>query len=212
MDIETHNAILARFVERGDRWSNAPFAVGYKACATNRYALVALPKLTELPDLTPNVGQVYPLPHNGSVLYNVADIKATLEKIPVKDAMRTVDITCTECGGEGEVEWSYGRHTMDANCPECRGKGWTSKRTLPTGEKEYDTQHNIKVIDAHFRGERMAELLWLAEKVGVDTVTLVNFTMYNRPVVFVVGECELLLMPALSIEGNPVYELPAANS
>lgn len=40
---------------------------------------------------------------------------------------KNVEVTsCSECDGDGEVEWSYGMHSMNADCPECDGEGTLS--------------------------------------------------------------------------------------
>jgi hypothetical protein len=207
MTPELKAEILARFKDVRADWTSAPFAIGDKACATNRYALVAIPGNDGLEDYSINCGKVYPIEHNTLQTIAVEDIRSALALIPKIEEEVDVSDACQECDGDGEVRWEYGRWTMDADCPVCDGSGNGNVKLVKTGKMVYDDTHNITINGGHFRGDRIEELLWVADKMGVQEVSLVRETTPNYPKIFVVGECELLLMPSMKVDGNPVHVL-----
>lgn len=203
MSEEIYNEILTRFVSThyaDPDWVRAPFMANGKACATDRYALVMVHPQSELPDLSEKVKSVLPIERNISMDYNVQVIREVLELMPKDEEVRTTEIECDECQGEGEVSWSYpGSHRsyeMDAECPVCDGDGYTNKVNKKTGRMVYDPTEVIDVNGLLFTGHIIEHLVWLAEKVGATFVRIVRSSQTGGAL-FDVGECELLLMPSM---------------
>lgn len=199
MNIETRNEILRHFVSEqaiDTGWVAGPFAIGDKAAATNKYALVAMENSDGLPDCSDKVRSVYPVEHNDSTVIEVKQIAEVLSGIDKTEETITTETPCDECKGAGEVTWSYPgkvRHyDKDSECPVCDGDGYTTRTKVKTGRMAYDPYARVGIKGTSFNANRMAEMLWLAEKVGVETVTLLRSGAHAN--LFSVGECELLLM------------------
>ena len=206
MELSTYNEILAHFVSADPAdpdWLREPFMANGKACATEMHALVLLEHQTDLPDLSDKVKSVYPVAHNVSIEYYVQDIRAILSVMDKAEETRTDQTDCDECNGEGEVSWSYmgsrSSHYMDADCPVCNGDGYTHRVKVKTGRMVYDPTEVIEVNEVLFSGQMMERLVWLADKVGATSVRLVR-SVPNMAALFIVGECELLIMPVMKAE------------
>ncbi len=110
---------------------------------------------------------------------------------------------CGECGGIGQVEWTYGRHTMDADCPVCDGDGISlPARYKKTGNKTFDLYHNIKINNHNFKFILVYNLFKLSDLLGSE-ILIADFTETMGK--FKVGECEIIIMKVYGGDENTLY-------
>lgn len=87
---------------------------------------------------------------------------------------KTISTKCDECGGSGEVWWTYKdkhgeRHYKDWDCPICYGEGIKSSGT---GQLHADPYFLIKLGEAYFRADYIEKLKSCMQLLGSDYALL----------------------------------------
>jgi len=176
-----------------------PFIKSNKVCATDGYALVYIDEKDCFFDFTneyenaPNIDAVVPTPNIHKKL-NVCN--SDFEKFKTEDEYKIVgeDIKCSECGGDGEVEWEYERWTKSFDCPKCDGDGLEYKsRSVLTGEKTFGVCR-VKIQDVYFDMAKFYRLIRVQDILQEDIV-LVNSDTQSKGFLFKIGICHVLIMP-----------------
>lgn len=111
---------------------------------------------------------------------------------------KTISTKCDECGGSGEVWWTYKdkhgkHHDKDWDCPICYGEGIKSRYT---GQLHADPYVLIKLGAAYFRAKYIEKLKSCMQLLGSDYALLTA----NSPLgasVFQTDNAKIMLMPHL---------------
>ena len=106
------------------------------------------------------------------------------------------DIECETCEGSGQVEWEFEHYTRDFDCPVCDGSGWSEKkRGRKTGGKTFG-KCVVNIKGAYFHVDKFYKLIQVREILGGE-IELISYSKPTSGVLFKVGVCEILLMPAM---------------
>lgn len=129
-------------------------------------------------------------------------IEKALQACPIVE--KTISTICDECGGEGEVWWTYKdkhgeRHDKDWDCPICYGEGIKSRGT---GQLHADPYSLLKLGEASFRAEYIEKLKRCMRLLDSDYALLTA----NSPLgasVFQTDNAKIMLTPYfISEESN----------
>jgi hypothetical protein len=102
-------------------------------------------------------------------------------------------------------KFEHGRkdYEIEQDCPVCDGTG-----VIDSDNPEdlcYDYTKNIKVGLDFFLADRIEEIVFLANNLGVDKIKLIyQSDSGHKPTLFKVGEAILLTMPVSSCEDKDV--------
>ena len=173
-----------------------PFEQNGKFYATDRYVLIRCDSIDfEFKNeyVAPTVEPLIPKPNRRELIdFRQVDF----EKYKTIDELSKVgeDVICSDCNGDGEVEWEYEGYTREFECPVCDGSGYSSEcKYLPTGVKIVGNA-TIKLYDALLDIKYFYKLKELQELTGCD-VYLVNYTFPTKAILFSCGEFEVIIMP-----------------
>ena len=215
MKIEIAKSLLNRFVstDKGS-WMNTPTNVGRKTVATNGYRLISVPKQGWCKtDNSAKFVNVLPVRKNMERVILVSKIKEKLKDFPMVDCHDKVTMSCLDCGGGGSVTFKFrscndGEYTTESDCPvcdtRCKVAGYDNK---PNGEKELDKTEFFQIGHCIFHIDRISELMFVAETLGVESVVLANQTASSMSSLFIVGEAEVLLMPHVNPSKVPAKSI-----
>lgn len=183
-------------------WMEKPFNAFGKSIATNGYCLVATPMCGEFINRDDIIKSIYPFEFNLNKKIKLQEIKDKLALIPIVDCYDEKEEECDACDGSGTVdfEFEYSRKTyeMEGECPVCEGEGTIlQKSKTPNGKKELDYNKLIQIGLCAFHLERIEEIIYIAESIGVDEVVMVYQKLHNRPSLFLIGDIEYLAMSTI---------------
>jgi len=216
---EVYGDVLNLYVGNDEyrNWLNEPFFIGNLAIATNAHELVFFDKNlsekelnvcgNENPQLILNN---IPEQRNQDYKLNIEEIETYLKNAPKVDVLKTVgkDVKCTECDGDGQVEWEYENWTKDFDCPKCDGDGYESEsRQIPTGEFEIDGLSLVDVKNSRFSIKMIERLLKVKELLCENEISLVFQEGENMANVFKIGEVEILCMPMRKCDNDDLVVL-----
>ena len=182
-----------------------PAIIGNKIYATDAYTLVCVDKKI-LPDFKSDnknfpksAPEIFPKKPNQSKFILLRDLETAIYGIPLIDEIiedeSGVEV-CKECLGGGEVEWEYEKHTMDYDCPVCKGNGEIGEiKIIKTGNKVFDPQYKICLLDAIFRPDYIGRFIKVAELVNTDKIKLIYKTNPSKAFVFKIGDFSIAIMP-----------------
>jgi hypothetical protein len=102
------------------------------------------------------------------------------------------DVKCTECDGNGEVEWSYKGWTKDFNCPKCKGDGLVSTKIAPSAPSA--PYADISLGEVRIAAHYMGLLHAIAASVGCPLVVV---STKNHRAYFKTGPVQALVMERL---------------
>jgi hypothetical protein len=182
-------------------WMKHPFNAFGKTLATNGWVLIATPKISEYLDNTDKIKNVYPVVHNMQKIYDVATLETALAKFPTEDEFDSVISKCNACNGDGVVdfEFSYNGKTyeIEEDCPVCDGEGEIETFSdVPNGKKRYDETKLIKINECGLSAWRVADIVFVANKLKQKTIKLINNTSPLSSCLFKIGDIEMLVMPS----------------
>ena len=193
------------------KWMTKPFSVGNQTCATNGWSLLVVDKKSDYPDMSEKTKSVYPVELSFTNKLEISKVKKAIDKIPLIDCYDKIVSKCDACYGNGNVdfefEYSQKTYEMEGECPVCEGEGTTMQTSkTPNGKKELDYNKLFQIGLCAFNVERINELIFIAESIGVDEVVLVNQTLPHRPSVFLIGDVEFLAMSTLNSDLDAVAQ------
>lgn len=216
-----YQEVLQMFVTKKElspdnKWRLQPFIIVESLFSVNSYSIVwmnknkiqnALYKDIEIDKdmVLRNIPSVFNLEKN----IPIANIQQALDKCPQEDEMKWVgkDIVCTECKGEGEVEWEYKHHTQNFECPKCHGEGYSSKaRQVPTGHTIPEKYTKVKIGECYIAANILAELVHCATLLEKEIATLVHQTEALKPSIFMIDDVYFLVMPMMKYDYE-TYEI-----
>jgi len=207
-----YSEVLQMFVTKDGRdpdneWRLQPFLIEESLFSVNSHSIVwmnknkienALYKDIEIDKnmVLRNIPSVFNLEKN----IPIANIQQALDKCPQEDEMKWVgkDIVCTECNGEGQVEWEYKHHTKDFECPKCHGEGLSSKaKQVPTGRTMPEKYWKVKICECYIAANILTELVRCATLLEKEVITLVHQTEALKPTIFMIDDVYFLVMPMM---------------
>lgn len=190
---------------------------GY-VCATDTYSILRIHQdllageYSEKP-YTPNVSKVLTPPNFDKVL-TLAKLERAIAKCPCEDEMEleSHEIECSECDGDGEVEWGYTDknhhiHTEWYECPVCHGSGVMKEATYrKTGRKVPNYEAGIEVFGLVFWAELLLRLCDTMKALGINEVRYVSRYEGNANIFNLADGIDVVLMPLADITSAVKYE------
>lgn len=182
---------------------NNPLTWNDKIFATDTYTLIYVDKSEidfEFKNKyeSPNLDSIIPNP-NISEIINIPD----LEQYKTEDDLRKIgeDIKCSECDGDGEVEWEYKRWTKTFDCPKCDGDGFEYfAKMIPTGLKTF-RNIKVKIKDNYLDIFKFKKVLQVQEILGGE-IELLYCESDKAALLFKVGICCIIVMKLSSVDSN----------
>jgi len=220
--MKNYNEVLEVFKgnEELREWLNKPFYIGEIAMATDSYSMCIVDKnLTDgfiETDYKNKDKLMSIIPKDVNVNKPISKdvLLIAINSAPLVDETKLVgkDVECSECLGEGYVEWEYKNHTKEHECPECNGDGQSERsRFIPTGKKIMDNNACVKINYSFFRVGLLKKLLSVCDILNIDEVVLLNMTDKYKGSLFQIGEAKIVLMPMGNTELLEfVYEITTA--
>ena len=209
---ETNNSnlfllLLRKFTANNDKryWMQNPFNVGNRTVATNGHCLLSTPLQQGFVDRSEKVKNVYPIKHTTNIQISVTELKQKLSEFPLLDCYDEIKIECDACNGLGMVEFEFYHNSetyqIEEQCPVCNGEGLIiTQSKVPNGKKVFDYNKFFIIGNSAFHIERIEELIYVAEYLQSDTITIANQTEKNKPTLFLIKDVELLVAPTLCDE------------
>lgn len=194
-------------------WMTKPFYVKDLAVATDAHTMIWIDKnlvdgLEQCDRPNPSVvTDLMPKEINENFTIDVEKIKEAISKIKLVDDFDIVgeSVKCSECDGDGEVEWEYENWTKDFECPKCDGEGYESSETqVKNGKKVIDTGFHIDIKQSRFSVEMILKLLKTQEILNAEEIILCYQIRPNASSVFLIGEAKVLCMPMQKIDEDKV--------
>jgi hypothetical protein len=191
-------------------WMKTPFKTEYGNCATDGKIMVLTPLFDEpMIDRTNNIKPIFPVEPNCSIQILVSELKEGLSKVPLIDCFDNEENECSECGGEGEVDFEYSckgkTHTVSGECPMCEGSGTVEDvSTTPNGEKEYKNGKYIEMHHGIFAPLVIEKLVFIGDKLGVDSLELYNHQGGYKPYYFKAKEVRIIAMGLISTNDEDI--------
>jgi len=128
------------------------------------------------------------------IIPNLEPLKTAKELAPVGE-----DIKCSECDGDGEVEWEYGRWTKDMECPKCEGDGFEYlAKMMPTGNNTF-RNIKVKIKENYLDIFKFNKVLKVQEILGGD-IELLFCEPDKSALLFKVGICNIIVMKLSSVQ------------
>ena len=201
---EVFNMLLYKFVSdnKHREWMTTPFNVGSKTIATDGHCLISTPLQGGFEDKSEKTESVYPMIHNLKKQITVDEFNQKIKEFPTVDCFDMVVSDCDACCGSGTVlfEFDHGRQSyeMEDECPVCEGNRKSEvKAKISNGKKELDTDKFFKIGNSVFAISMVEDLIFVAESLKAEYITIVNQTEPRRPSLFLINDVELLLMPTI---------------
>ncbi len=153
-------------------------------------------------------------PHNLTTILPTPNILETLnipdlEQYKSVDELKSVgkDIKCSECDGDGKVEWEYEQWTKDFECPKCYGEGYEHlAKTMLTGNKTF-RNIKVKIKDSYLDIFKFNNVLKVQEILGGD-IELLFCETDKSALLFKVGICGIIVMKLSMIsDDDEILEL-----
>lgn len=195
--------ILDLFVKNdkyAPQWQKKPFSIGDFSFATDAHMLIKCPKVNEVSELNgyshKDLLSVIPTQRDFSKAIDVALLTKLVKDLPLVPFCDE----CSECNGDGEVEWSYKGHTADFDCPKCDGSGEQDGSRTERDKKLY-----VKIGVCLFAIHKFANLLNAMHLCKTTELKLVHQILPKSPSIFAFADYEVLLMP-ITPESEEVTE------
>ena len=211
---EIYLSLLNKFVgQETDRvWMNTPFNACEKTISTNGHLLIATPYQNGFECRDEKVQSVYPFEYNMNFKIPLSEIKEKVKNFPMVDCFDESEVKCDACDGEGEVSYEFrhrGRfYSAEQECPVCDGQEVIdSGSNVPNGKKEYDTDMVFKIGECTFSISEIEELVFIAETLQAEYLTIVKQTGRHKPTWFVIKSVEVLLMPMLTTDEDLIAQI-----
>lgn len=129
-------------------------------------------------------------PYDG--LINISDIKAIISEIHKLPEMKDKYKDCPECDGEGAIECDC--CGQDRECEQCDGDGYIKCGEQETGYYKFPDDQVIKILDVHFKFERMEHLVESLDIIGVEQIGYYIFDNYQSKLLFKVPNQEIYIV------------------
>ena len=196
--------LLKKFASNDDmrEWMATPFNVGSRTVATKGYCLLSTPFQEGFTDRSEKTKTVYPMEHTINKTITVDELKQKLKEFPLIDCFDEIETKCDSCNGDGEVEFEFYHNSktyeMEHDCPVCDGQGIINTQSkTPNGKKELDYNKFFQIGNCIFNVARVEELIYVADYLKSDVITIVNQTEKNRASLFAIKDVEMLVMPTM---------------
>lgn len=183
-------------------WMQEPFNCLDKTISTNSNVALITNKIDGYEDHSDRTKFLLDIPRKLDIKIKVSDIRSAINKVPLVDDYDLEIKECEDCEGNGEVDFIFidsncSEHIEEFPCPVCDGDGEIAVET-PNGSKILDEDYAIKIKDSLISARWVSELLYIAEVLRVDYVTLIGQEGATKPSIFKIKDVEFLIMPFVS--------------
>lgn len=180
-------------------WMQEPFNCLHKTMSTNSNVALIVPKMDGYNDYSDRSRFLLAIPRDLDIKIKVYDIRNAINKVPLVDDYDLEIKECEDCEGNGEVDFIFidsncNEHIEEFPCPVCDGEGDIEFKT-PNGIKILDGNYAIKIKDSLISVRWVNELLYIANKLKADYVTLISQEGATKPSIFTINDVEFLIMP-----------------
>ena len=201
MNSEKLLKVIDLFIDkREDSLYKKPFLFNGKICATDKMSMVITPEMSEeYEDMTEKISKMYP-PKPINELLRLDDLKIAYSNVLLLDCYDEVDKECSECGGDGNVDFEYHYDNSifytEGECPACEGEGHALEEAdEPNGKKRPDCTKFICIKESVFQAQQVSKLIALSDILGVSEIFLNHQPKATAISLFTIGECEVTIAP-----------------
>lgn len=178
---------------------NKPFEKDGFIVATNVHSLVKIDKKFCKDFETKNDYESLKISHlfheynqNEIIKISISDLEEFRTEKKLKEVGK--DVRCSECDGDGEVEWGYSTWLKFFDCPKCDGSGLQEESSyIETGELKFANNALIKIKGIYFSANQFYKVLQVSKLTGTEAC--LKFIEDRKAGVFEVGNFTILLMP-----------------
>jgi hypothetical protein len=195
-------------------WMQKSFEYNGFAMATDAHSMIVIDRKLagEVPasdyKQLDKVFSIIPTDININRVFALSELYLAIEKAPLKDEYETTGkyVECSECDGEGYVEWEYKHYTDEKECPVCNGDGAESRpKSKKTGKQIPDELATIKINNSGFSIRYIKKLVATCEALGEMQINLLHMAAPNKASLFQIGEVRVLLMPVICDKETKIY-------
>ena len=184
-------------------WMRNPFVIGDRVYATDAYVLLSINKdaTNVSSDQIENPERILKFipKENCNHSFGIKKMSQAIYNIKKEKLWNTK--RCDECCGEGEVEWEYKTHTKEFECPRCDGNGEIRSggydMVIPIGTY-------VDIYGVRFGVRFITRLISIAERKGINTISAIYILDKVNPIVFRVGDFDVLIMPSVPLTSDSV--------
>lgn len=177
-----------------------PFEYKSYVCATDAYAII----LTDKSNIdfefvnnnkAPNLQSIIPIENANEIIKIESKV---FEELFTDTAMGYFYDECSECDGNGEVEWDYRSYSKYFDCPVCDGDGSIEVKK-PTDKKCF-VPALVKIKESYFKIELFYRLFQVSEFTNEDIVLTHVPECLGKGHMFKVGGFNIILMPNMATD------------
>lgn len=194
MEQNKYDIALSRMIGSSHEWCQKPRPCGEYIYATDRYVLLRVRKSlcsgtykshdNQPKDLGKCMTKV-----NTALLFDIYAVAEVIKKLEPTEVV----FKCGDCGGDGEVLWSYEdhdgtEHTKRDECPVCNGTG---KVTAEASVRE----QNIEINGDWFNVGQLMTVLDTLHLLEINPVTVEHIGDYRSMRIKVNEDIDALIMP-----------------
>ncbi len=188
-----------------------PFVIDDYAMATDAHSLVFFDKSIwenqkPFTDKDKNTYlSVIPTIKNLDKKIQLSELEAAFSKIDLIDEEieEVTEKDCSDCDGDGQVEWEFGSHSKTDDCPNCDGSGTIEETNIKlTGKKVPNPEKRIKIGVCYFRIYELQKIISTCKILAETEFNLVYQLSSNKISWFIVGFVNILTMPVMVENDN----------
>lgn len=188
-----------------------PYKQNGKYYATDAHSMIFLPceevELNFVEQDKPKSEAVVPRDdmHNLNVSITISELEEKLIPEMIDEEIeKTETKKCSECDGEGKVEFEYSgnkrTYTIEEDCPECDGSGNIEREFMQkTGKKVANPMKKFQMHEVGFMYKELRRLVDVARVLGEETVVK-KFGTATQANLFKCGKATILIMPVVSTD------------
>ena len=198
---EIYDKVLELYTDKSsdNNFLSHPFIQEGSIYATNRFEAIRIKGTSEDYDEMGNPGMSDFFESDGTQKrFSFEDILEKVIEAPmISEYKKYEKKKCTECHGEGQVEWEYKDWTKMLDCPKCDGEGYEEGQLEPTGNMIKDPIFLVRVGNRDFKLDNIVKLLTTMKFLKSDYVILKSRESVFENVIFAINEDVSVAMMAI---------------
>ena len=136
---------------------------------------------------------------------NISELEGKLIPVMIDEITEEkIEQKCTECDGDGEVEYEWKTHNLKGDCPVCDGSGNLNRiESKFTGEKIAAPNKQYKLFGVIFSYYQLSRLVTACKLIGGEKI-IKRFGETNSGNLFRCDNAGFLIMPMINCGDGPI--------